>query len=209
MVGHRRHLSLLILMVLVMATPSPLGQATSGSTPTQFELVQWAENRFSAAGLVVPQVVIEFHDQMEDCGNHAGIFYRESHSIRMCSMHKDVMLHELAHAWAEVNLSSLDRAHLVAPRPSDLGEPRLRVERAGNRARRRDHQVGALGEEPVGPLYRPTSGQVGFRLLTIDQSAPEQLLRDFRLMTGRDPVFRNVSEWADPEALPEVFSPEA
>ncbi len=197
-------------MLLLVATPTPLGEPARGLSSSQFELVQWAENRFLAAGLEVPPVVYDFRDGIEACGNHAGIFYAESQSVRMCSMVKDVILHELAHAWAGLNLTSADRAALVARR----GLPTWGSHAFGWRERGTEHAAEiikwALSERIR--LVRwtdQTSGQVGFRLLTIDQSAPEQLLRDFRLMTGRDPILRNVSEWADPEALPAVFSPEA
>lgn len=97
-------------------SPSPLGEI-SELTPAQSELVTKSFGRFTQAGLVAPgDVVPSFHDSMDDCNGNLGLSTVENgvQRVRICWTHENpgvelrlqeqALVHELAHAWADLNL---------------------------------------------------------------------------------------------------------
>ena len=80
-----------------------------GASPAQFELARWAVSRFRAAGLELPPVEIRFHADRSGCGDHLG-YYRAG-VVDVCGtivnlLARRNLLHELAHAWAEANVTA-------------------------------------------------------------------------------------------------------
>ncbi len=78
----------------------------AAGTPQQLELARWAVSRFEAAGLELPSVEIRFHADRAACGEHFG-YYRAG-VMDVCGTNVNLLarrnlLHELAHAWAEMN----------------------------------------------------------------------------------------------------------
>lgn len=77
-------------------------------------LTEWALGRFDRAGLVLPPLVISFHDDRPGCGGNFGL-YRSGASaqVDICGFNwdrfvvtaKKTMLHELAHAWIQPALT--------------------------------------------------------------------------------------------------------
>ncbi len=67
--------------------------------------VAWAVNRFNTVGLALPPLVIEFHPTDAGCDSHDGLFRSSSFTIEICTAHRYIVLHELAHAWEHENLS--------------------------------------------------------------------------------------------------------
>lgn len=83
----------------------------------QTELVTEAIAQFEDAGLDLPPLEIEFHDDDARCKGFEGIHRPaprdqlvEADRILMCNRMKIILLHELAHAWKHHNLSEETRA---------------------------------------------------------------------------------------------------
>lgn len=110
---------------LATETKAMLGEI-SPLTAAQSDLVAATHERFSAAGLSVPSnVVPSFHDSTDACGGNLGLFTTENGAprVRICWSHENpgielrlqeqVLVHELAHAWADENLDDTSRAAFV------------------------------------------------------------------------------------------------
>lgn len=71
--------------------------------------------RFSEVGLVLPAVTVEFHDSTAPCNGYDGfILYAEpAPVISICSERPYVLVHELAHAWVDANLTEEAKAAYV------------------------------------------------------------------------------------------------
>ncbi len=132
---------------------APRGVTVLGGTSEQRELAHWAVGQFDAAGLELPSIEIRFHADARGCGGHLG--YSRGGIVDVCStlvnaMSRRIVLHELAHAWAAVNVTGADRARFLRLRGLDELERRQRpVEPAGVRARGRDHRLGDRGADLV------------------------------------------------------------
>ena len=90
------------------------------ATTKQANLVTEAIAQFNAAGLELPALQIEFYDGVDGCRGHAGLFVPASRNpealvdrIAICSDHKLIVLHELAHAWMYHDLDDDTRAAFV------------------------------------------------------------------------------------------------
>jgi len=66
---------------------------------------------FDKNGLSLPSTDVHFFDDKSSCRGHYGLFETsvEPWRIRICSDLAFVLPHELAHAWAEANVSDTDR----------------------------------------------------------------------------------------------------
>jgi len=89
------------------------------------EVVTWAVNRYSVAGLVLPDSEITFHPfdpSLENCNGHGGYHTvsEGEHIIDVCAVgvpsRRRLVLHEFAHAWARENLTDSQREALMADR---------------------------------------------------------------------------------------------
>ena len=90
--------------------------AIIGGTAEQQAMARWAVGRFAAAGLSLPTLEIHFHPDQSGCRGRLG--YYLGHEVHVCGTHTDLMahrlvLHEMAHGWAEYNLSSGERARFL------------------------------------------------------------------------------------------------
>src|ERR671911_677805 len=94
----------------------------TSTSPAWARRVQWGLGRFRAAGLVLPPLVITIHDgdDKTPCQGHDGFFRpAEPAEIHLCvegspilvdsSAARWLTLHELAHAWAETQLTADER----------------------------------------------------------------------------------------------------
>jgi hypothetical protein len=117
---------LVIPLLLVFFALGPVGIAGGDAVEppltiddSQWEgdiaLLQWATSRFARAELELPVVEFVFHDEMEACSGHPGLYRdRPSPRIDICGFSnistaaKRTTLHELAHAWAHENLTDDD-----------------------------------------------------------------------------------------------------
>jgi hypothetical protein len=90
--------------------------------------VEWAIARFDAAGLELPAVVVTVHADDSGCNGNAGLFrHGDPVEVELCSTAdvgsraaRLITLHELAHAWAETQLTAQERHSFVALRGLDV-----------------------------------------------------------------------------------------
>lgn len=176
----------------------------SSLSPAQEELVEFGLGRFAGQGLGLPEVNIDFRPSSLDCQGHKGLYLHRTRTLRMCSLDKKTMLHELAHAWARHNLTVAEMESFTRYRGlatwNDSSDPWK--ERATEHAA--EIIAWALMDRPVHlrltvhadhECQRPE-----FRLLTIEDSTVEELYDGFLLLTGVEPIFRTPSEF-DSDAL--------
>jgi hypothetical protein len=85
-------------------------------------LTEWALARFDQAGLVLPPLVISFHDDRPGCGGNFGLYRSGAPAqVDICGFNwdrfvvtaKKTMLHELAHAWIQHALTELARERFL------------------------------------------------------------------------------------------------
>ncbi len=175
-------------------------------------LVDWAQTRFGEAGLELPDVDFLFHADMVTCHGHVGLFYLTSRSLHMCCLDKHSILHELAHAWAHHNLSDQQRAAFTTLRGLEgWNDDSLDwAERGAEHAA--EIIAWALMDRNVLVQWVTTidngTSQRTWRLLTIDDSGPDQLIEAYEFLTRSSPAAR-VSD--DPRVTPrtETMCPEA
>lgn len=95
-------------------------------TADQINLVAATNERFAAANLSVPSnIVPSFHDSIAACNGNLGLSTIENGTprVRICWSHENpgvelrlqeqVLVHELAHAWADANLDESRKAAFV------------------------------------------------------------------------------------------------
>jgi hypothetical protein len=177
----------------------PVAVEMAPLTGIQQELVDFGLDRFKAQGLPLPNIRFEFFPTTADCGGHEGYYLHETPTLRMCSLSKSTLLHELAHAWANLNLSQDERESFADYRGLDAWND---VEDAWKQ-RGTEHAAEiiswALLDEADHVRFTTTlpdgSVQAEFRLLNIDNSRVEALHDGFVELTGAEPVFRSPAEW--------------
>lgn len=155
---------------------APRGVTVSGGSAEQRELARWTIGRFEAAGLELPPIEIRFHAGGGGCGGHLG--YARGDVVEVCStlvnaMSRRIVLHELGHAWAAVNVTGAARERFLRLRGldnwNDVAVPWN--ERGFEHAA--EILAWAIGERILTP--------------TLPNVAPEELAAAYRALTG-DPL---------------------
>jgi hypothetical protein len=197
--------------------PGPAGTGSTGLasdlshlTAEQAQVVVWAEARFAEAGLELPTIPYRFHDHEDECDGHRGIYRIRTGMVEMCTTLEKVMLHEMAHAWAEANMTARDKAEFVARRGLPTwGSRKFPWEERGTEHVAEILAWGLVSENILVRWVDEADGNVPrLRLLTIPNTYLEDLLVECRLITGLDPVLRDPSEWDLALAAPHQLSPE-
>lgn len=166
--------------VLEMLEPCQ-GPKLSGQ---QLETVTWAQARFLASGLVPPRARLEFHDNTSMCRLRRGLYNPNTHTVEICNLNRETLIHELAHAWVHENLTETDRAEFARQRGlevwSDHSVPW--AERATEHAA----EIIAWGIEEESRLvtWVAPDGSRTLRLLTIPNSTPAELAVSYQALTG-------------------------
>jgi hypothetical protein len=198
--------AIIALLVFTSGVPSSVDlEATSSDHP----MVAWAAERFAAAGLVLPDVTFEFFEDTTACRLRRGLYFPDSRVVKVCTEDRDVVIHELAHAWAEANLTIADkeaftsRRHLPTWDSHDFDWEQRGTEHAAMII------AWALADESQLVRWVDERGDLGFRLLNIPDSDPGQLVAEFGRLTGREPILRHPSEWTVDQTQSESFSPES
>lgn len=188
------------------ATPSlsPGGVPGVSLNVPQQNLINFGLTRFEQQALELPELSFEFRPHAVDCLGHKGLYSSRSRTLRMCSMDKKTMLHELAHAWANHNLSDAEMNEFARHR--GLGEWNDQAAPWKERATEHAAEIitWALMDRAV-HLRLSVDSEVAcheseFRLVTIEDSTVERLHAGFVRLTGLEPVFRTPTEW-DSQAL--------
>lgn len=179
-------------------------------TGDQQALVDFALDRFDAQGLRLPDLDFVFRDSLIPCDLHKGRYHRDMQLVEMCSMDKHTMLHELAHAWANHNLTRAQMEAFVSEHGlGSWNDPDHAWARRGT-----EHVAETiawtLSDEPRHVMWVEDLADgtkvTTHKILTVDVEV-EVLMDDFRSLTGMDPVFRDAKEWSGSERP--AFSPEA
>ena len=88
------------------AEPVAVGERIEafGADAEHVRLVAWAARRFEHGGLQVPEVEVHFHQDTAGCAGHLGLELggRVDHCVvRVSEIGRDVLLHEMGHAWID------------------------------------------------------------------------------------------------------------
>jgi hypothetical protein len=181
---------LIACVLAVSAFVGPLGRATparpairvDGADQGQRNMVEWAIKRYRAAGLAVPPVEIDFHSAGGEAPcSEGGGFYRDGRidlctGISVNAFARKVTLHEMAHLWADRNMSAEDE--------------RAFLELRGLRTWNDWHIPWAeRGSEQVAEIISWGIGEGLFTPLIPDNS-PEELAAAFTVLTGQPPLVR-------------------
>ena len=108
----------LVGLATAKVDPAP-ALVVHGASPEHTELLSWATERFTEAGLDLPPLDVSFHNDESTCGGSHGSF-REHHDvaiINICNPRDHIILHELAHAWVASEVGDEDRERFM----HDLG----------------------------------------------------------------------------------------
>lgn len=148
-----------------------------GGTPAQQAMARWAVERFSAGGMDLPSLEVRFHRASTGCGGRMGS-YRDGEAdicgTHVNSMSRRTLLHEMAHAWVDANVSADLEARFL----------RLRQLETWN-----DHAVDweERGTEHAAEIISwALDGQgTGTERPSIPRNDPEQLAAAYTLLTGQ------------------------
>ncbi len=205
-------------------TGTEIGPGTRSSGPegsysvAESALIEFGMTRFHEQGLQLPDLRIEFLHDIRYCNGHLGLYYELELRLRMCSLDKKTMLHELAHAWANLNLSDEEKAAFSSSRDLRWND---RSDAWRERGTEHAAEIIAWGLADQGYSVRWVSTEAGvsvsdFRLITIGNGNVEALHRGFVLLTGMEPMFRSSIELSSPllelewqETSGHLISPEA
>jgi hypothetical protein len=178
--------------LLTLATTSPT-QSTGDTTPVRVldgvqlhepnpqraEMLDWAIKRYRAAGLQVPAVDVYFHDDDGECGGYLG--FTKNGRVDLCirlameGQPQRIVLHELAHAWAEVELDDDTRNAFIELRT--LGGWNVTAD---------DHKD--RGTEQAAEIIAWGLGEAAPQPLISGDTTPSALADGFRLLTGAEPL---------------------
>jgi hypothetical protein len=137
-----------------------------GGTSDQHEMADWAIGRFEAVGFTLPPLEIRFEGRGA-CKGHLGLY--DDGVVRECRIHTDLwasreLLHEMAHAWLDANLTAAQRERFLELRglttwsnPSVLWEERGYEQAA-------EIIAWAIGDQGQG-IYMPSIPNNGLRQL--------------------------------------------
>jgi hypothetical protein len=160
------------------ARPQPL--TVHGATAAEEGTIDWAIRRYHTAGLDgMPNLEVVLHRSDEGCNGGIGLYY--SGRIDLCTKdasepyQRKFALHEMAHAWTEVNIDAQ-----VLERFMDVRGIAAWNDRSFDWKERGIEQVAeiitwGLGEGEIAPLLPEITD-------------PETLARLYRLLTARDPI---------------------
>jgi hypothetical protein len=194
--GYRAWIALASVAVLVFLAARTGAHAIAGASilvldasPEQERIVTWAIGRYGRAGLELPRIVLQFHDDPRGCGNNSG--YTLGDRIDICTTGtrayvRATLLHEMAHVWLEKYASEELRMGFLRLRGLNTWDSPeapwgLRgVEQAAETI------AWGLGEGTIEPL--------------IPDDGPDGLTLAFEFLTGGRPPSQPIASW-DPGAF--------
>ena len=164
------------------------------------ETVEWARARFELAGIKAPSAPVVFASHGSGCGDHLGRFLPDEGLVEICLTEdapdlalRQLVLHELAHAWANEHLADSERDDFVVDRGLSNWN---------------DHDVawGLRGTEHAAETIAWGLLDVEVDLHhAIGGSRDRQSLHDtFVALTGVEPINDGEHGSADPTPLPET-----
>lgn len=176
----RRWIGWLVVAAMVTLTVAMNGVDTetriTGGTPAQQAMARWAVGRFTAGELDLPSLEVRFHQDRRGCDGRSGLYRNGAADI--CGVHVNWMsrravLHEMAHAWVETNVSADLEARFLRLRQLETWD---------------DHAVEweARGTEHAAEIISwALDGQrTGIEQASIPRNDPAQLAAAYELLTG-------------------------
>ena len=148
----------------------------TGGTPAQRQMARWAVGRFTAGELDLPSLEVRFHEDRTGCDGRSGLY--RSGTADLCSLHvnwmsRRTMLHEMAHAWVDANVSADLEARFLRLRQLETWD---------------DHAVEweARGTEHAAEIISwALDGQpTGMQRASIPRNDPDELAVAYELLTG-------------------------
>jgi hypothetical protein len=162
------------------------------TSPAWTRRVEWGLDRFRAAGLPLPAMAITVHDDDAPCEGNSGLYLpNDPVEVHLCTPGpvdsrpaRLTTLHELAHAWAEAELSTDERAAFLERRGLDVWYD-VRIPRH-ERGMEHAAEVVSWGlmDEMI-PIIR------------IYNAEPAQLAEAFDLLLDRPPLWTETRTTAD------------
>ena len=158
------------------------GRDAAGTDDT---ILEWALRRYELAGLAVPPVAVDTHDDRSGCDGHVAVFIPADPvpEIHLCFdadapelLRQRVVLHEVAHAWTHAHLTDDERSEFVRMRGLEHWRGPARWFEQGTEHAAEIIAWGLL-ETDVG-------------VLTVAPNDPVGLRDAFRFLTGVEPVCR-------------------
>jgi hypothetical protein len=119
----RRWITTAVVGVVTATTLGASHAASStqiiGGTPAQRAMARWALGRFAGEGLSLPPLEIRFVTTASICRANLGVY--ADGVVSVCGTHaaaftRRILLHEMAHGWADFNLSAEERAQFLEVR---------------------------------------------------------------------------------------------
>lgn len=201
----------LLTSVLLLTFSMPTAPTAPSLDAEQSSLVDFAQRQFSAAGIDLPNVEIDFPDDPASCFGYGGIYTPSKRLIRICRPSKSTMIHEFAHAWIETSFSEADKEAFLEHRGLDswVGGSEWNLRGAEQAA---EIITWALMDEDITHRWIETdygSMSETRRLLKVPNSDLEQLVSAYTQLTGSTPNNRADDLRRTTEPVQEITSPEA
>jgi len=159
------------------ADPAPVAVGSEirvfGGDREHVDLVRWAFARYDRAGLDAPTVDVHFHADTSGCYGHLGseLGGRVDICVVMASeIARDVLLHEMGHAWIDENVSDSVRERFLEMRGLHVWNDRRVIWDARGFEHGAEIIAWGLGHRYIAP--------------SIPDRDPERLAAGFALLTG-------------------------
>ncbi len=165
------------------------------------ELAHWARRRYLQAGLTLPHVELLFHDDREACAGKAGraVTVENGYRLDLCSTRptnytKKLVLHELAHAWVDRNITVEQRQDFMELRGVDVWN---------------DHTYDwwTRGTEHAAEILAWGLGEVSRRPRLLPDTDLDSLNTAYEWLTGTAPLCDTSHEWRPGQAGAESQPP--
>ena len=148
----------------------------TGGTAAQQAVARWAVGRFTANELDLPSLQVRFHEDRIGCDGRSGIYRNGAADI--CGVHvnwisRRALLHEMAHAWVEANVSADLEARFLRLRQLETWDDY-------------DVEWEARGTEHAAEIisWALDGQQTGIRQASIPRNDPAELAAGYELLTG-------------------------
>jgi len=153
--------------------------SVESGTPSQREMVEWATGRFSAAGLRLPAITIEFPGRdLSGCDGAPARSYldRRPQLIKVCWNDRFILLHELAHVWESVNV------------PLERHQPFIEMRSGAWSWAGLDAPWGSRGREHAANVIAWGLLEKAMFVSDTYPNDPTSMIVAFRFLTGRTPL---------------------
>jgi hypothetical protein len=172
--------------------PAPHRITIVSTSPAWTRRVEWGLDRFRDADLPLPAMVITVHDDDAPCEGNSGLYVpNDPVEVHLCTPGpvdsrpaRLTTLHELAHAWAESELSTAQRAAFLELRGLDVWYD----DRVPRHERGAEHAAEVVSWGLMDEMIP---------IIRIYDAEPAQLSEAFDLLVHRPPLWTETRTTAD------------